>query len=143
MKITRTVSLLAVCVALSGCAALENKHWYRVAVIEGHETLDNYYGDSEVSAVPTVQNQTLWPAYSCPNFAKHGYEGESQFRTDAMIAAKAAGFDAIAIKFIPNQPPARIEIYEWESDKERGKFRPNFIHQTAKRRQKKFAFRAS
>jgi hypothetical protein len=78
---------------------------------------------------PTQEPQTLWPAYSCPSFAKHGYEGESQFRTDAMRAAQAGGLDAIAIKFIPNQPPARIEIYEWESDKDKGKFRPNCARQ--------------
>ena len=78
---------------------------------------------------PIPQPQTLWPAYSCPNFAKHGYEGESQFRTDAMIAAQKAGFDAIAIKFIPNEPPARIEIYEWESNVDKGKFRPNCARQ--------------
>ncbi len=72
------------------------------------------------------EDQTLWPAYSCPDFAKHGYEGEDTFRESCIAGSRAAGATAMAIRFYANEPPARIEIYEWESDKTKGKFRPNW-----------------
>ncbi len=125
MKITRMVSLLAVCFALSGCAALENKHWYRVAVIEGHETLDNYYGDGEVSAVPTVQNQTLWPAVEC-DWMAHGFEGENEIRAAAIKEAAASG-KAIRFKFRDTGTDLRIWTVHWESDKKPGYFGPNNV----------------
>jgi len=118
----RSLLALILCGSLCGCQT-----WMR-SYVAVHDAVDAVLADGQTPAQP-AQAQTLWPAYSCPNFARHGYEGESQFRTDAMIAAQAAGFDAIAIKFIPNQPPARIEIYEWESDKDKGKFRPNCARQ--------------
>ena len=115
MKITRMVSLLAVCLALSGCGTLEKYHWYRVAVIEGHETLDEYYGDGQTPAQP-AQPQTLWPAYDSPDYCKHGYAGENEYREAAHAAAKAAGLDCIklTLRDVPN-PELSMHLFWYRS----------------------------
>jgi len=71
MTLTKTLSLVALCFVVSGCA---NQHWYRVAMIEGHEALSDYYGDTPTPTADKPVTIKADPAvvYSAGNEAADG-----------------------------------------------------------------------
>lgn len=75
------------------------------------------------STVPTGETIKLWPAFQCPGYMSHGFEEENAMRNKAHDDAVAAGFDCIYfhMRSFPT-PHVAVEILDWESDKEKGKF---------------------
>jgi hypothetical protein len=64
-----------------------------------------------------------WDAFLWPQYMDHGYEGENEMRHEGIRLCREAGKTClgITIKRLPSYPFA-IEVLDWESDKQSGKF---------------------
>lgn len=63
MKTTRFSMMVCLAMMISGCATMQ--HYGRVILIEGHEALDGYFGDSDTNAPPSTNEvSTVAPGSS-------------------------------------------------------------------------------
>ena len=75
-----------------------------------------------ISTVP-AEPAPAWDAFQWPDYMDHGYEGENEMRERGIAACREAGKTILGFK-IKRMPTLHvaIEILDFESDKDRGKF---------------------
>ena len=104
----RSLLALILCGSLCGCQT-----WMR-SYVAVHDAVDAVLADG--GQQPAQDPQTLWPAYDAPDYCKHGYAGENEYRESAHAAAKAAGLDCIklTLRDVPN-PELSMHLFWYRS----------------------------
>ena len=95
--------LLLMCAGLTGCEEVDT-----LIQQESGTEKETPAAETETPVVDTATTNaetavTMWPAYSAPDFFRHGEADENSYRENAISSARAAGLNCI--KVVSPTPP--------------------------------------